>query len=221
MRKEKTFDLTLYLVAGKGDDTEERFLEKIEAACRGGITFLQLREKQMDGGALLDLAKKVKKVADRYGVPLVIDDRIDVALAADARGVHLGQSDIPAAEARKLMGEDKIIGVTVKTMEQGEAAIAAGADYFGVGAVFPTATKKEAVHTPLERIAQICAGFPVPCVAIGGINAENVTVLDNVPVNGVAVVSAIMGAEDVEAAARTLKSRVTAMEGWRRQNPQV
>ena len=164
----KKFDLTLYLVAGKGDLTEEAFLQRVEDACQGGVTLVQLREKGMDGGPLLALAGKVKKITDRYQVPLLIDDRVDVAFACRAAGVHLGQSDLPPEEARKILGGDAIIGVTVKTLEQGKAAVAAGADYFGVGAVFPTSTKKEAVHTPLEKIEEICRTFPVPCVAIGG-----------------------------------------------------
>lgn len=211
----KKFDLTLYLVAGKGDLTEEAFLQRVEDACQGGVTLVQLREKGMDGGPLLALAGKVKKITDRYQVPLLIDDRVDVAFACRAAGVHLGQSDLPPEEARKILGGDAIIGVTVKTLEQGKAAVAAGADYFGVGAVFPTSTKKEAVHTPLEKIEEICRTFPVPCVAIGGISLENVNVLSRVPIHGIAVVSAIMGAERPKEAARALREKVEALPGWK------
>ena len=210
----KKFDLTLYLVAGMEEFSEEQFLGKVEEALKGGVTIVQLREKNMDGGPLLGLASRLKMLTDRYKVPLIIDDRIDVAAACDAAGVHLGQTDLPADAARAILGEDKIIGVTVKTMEQGKEAIRMGADYFGVGAVYPSSTKEQAVHTPIEKIAEICREFSVPCVAIGGLKAANLSILDKVPANGIAVVSAIMHAEDPRAEAAKLKAAVQALREY-------
>lgn len=210
----KTFDMTLYLVAGMEDFSEEEFLTKVEEALKGGVTMVQLREKQMNGGTMLELARKLKTICDRYQVPLIIDDRVDVAFACDAAGVHLGQTDLPADVARAILGEDKIIGVTVKTMEQGKEAIRKGADYFGVGAVYPSTTKEQAIHTPIDRITKICREFPVPCVAIGGIKRENLSILDQTPLNGVAVVSAIMHAEDPRSEAEKLKAAVQGLAAY-------
>ena len=201
-------DLTLYLVTDSSYHTEESFLKTVEQACAGGVTQVQLREKQRGGRAYLELAQKVKKIADAYGIPLIIDDRIVIALAADAAGVHVGQSDIPVEYARKLLGPDKIVGATAKTVEQARTAYAAGADYLGVGAMYPTTTKVVTVRTPPEMLTKIAEAVPIPMIAIGGLNSDNLDIIKGRPVAGIAVVSAIMKAENPKEAARQLKQRV-------------
>ena len=201
-------DLTLYLVTDSSYHTEESFLKTVEQACTGGVTLVQLREKQRGGRAYLELAQKVKKITDAYDIPLIIDDRIDIALAADAAGVHVGQSDIPVEYARKLLGPDKIVGATAKTVEQARIAYAAGADYLGVGAMYPTTTKVVTVLTPPEMLNKIADAVPIPMIAIGGLNPDNLDIIKGRPVAGVAVVSAIMKAENPKEAARQLKQRV-------------
>ena len=201
-------DLTLYLVTDSSYHTEESFLKTVEQACAGGVTLVQMREKQRGGRAYLELAQKVKKIADAYGIPLIIDDRIDIALAADAAGVHVGQSDIPVDYARKLLGPDKIVGATAKTVEQARTAYAAGADYLGVGAMYPTTTKVVTVRTPPEMLTKIAEAVPIPMIAIGGLNSDNLDIIKGRPVAGIAVVSAIMKAENPKEAARQLKQRV-------------
>lgn len=201
-------DLTLYLVTDSSYHTEESFLNTVEQACAGGVTLVQLREKQRGGRAYLELARKVKKITDAYDIPLIIDDRIDIALAADAAGVHVGQSDIPVEYARKLLGPDKIVGATSKTVEQARTAYAAGADYLGVGAMYPTTTKVVTVLTPPEMLNKIADAVPIPMIAIGGLNPDNLDIIKGRPVAGVAVVSAIMKAENPKEAARQLKQRV-------------
>lgn len=201
-------DLTLYLVTDSSYHTEESFLKTVEQACAGGVTLVQLREKQRGGRAYLELAQKVKKITDAYDIPLIIDDRIDIALAADAAGVHVGQSDIPVEYARKLLGPDKIVGATAKTVEQARSAYAAGADYLGVGAMYPTTTKVVTVLTPPEMLTKIAEAVPIPMIAIGGLNPDNLDIIKGRPVAGVAVVSAIMKAENPKEAARQLKQRV-------------
>lgn len=201
-------DLTLYLVTDSSYHTEESFLKTVEQACAGGLTLVQLREKQRGGRAYLELAQKVKKITDAYDIPLIIDDRIDIALAADAAGVHVGQSDIPVEYARKLLGPDKIVGATAKTVEQARIAYAAGADYLGVGAMYPTTTKVVTVLTPPEMLNKIADAVPIPMIAIGGLNPDNLDIIKGRPVAGVAVVSAIMKAENPKEAARQLKQRV-------------
>ena len=205
------FDLTLYLVTDSGGRDDETFRAKVEAACRGGVTLLQLREKECGGREFLRLALRVKAVADRYGVPLLIDDRVDVALAADAAGVHVGQEDLPVEAARRLLGPGKIVGATAKTVEQARIAKAQGADYLGVGAVFPTTTKVKTVLTEVGTLAEIVREVQLPVVAIGGLNAANCDVLRGSGFSGIAVVSAIMKAGDPEAAARSLKEKVLSL----------
>ena len=201
-------DLTLYLVTDSSYHTEESFLNTVEQACAGGVTLVQLREKQRGGREYLELARKVKKITDAYDIPLIIDDRIDIALAADAAGVHVGQSDIPVEYARELLGPDKIVGATAKTVEQARTAYAAGADYLGVGAMYPTTTKVVTVLTPPEMLNKIADAVPIPMIAIGGLNSDNMDIIKGRPVAGVAVVSAIMKAENPKEAARQLKQRV-------------
>lgn len=202
------FDPTLYLVTDSTGRTDDDFLSILEKALTGGVTLVQLREKQRGGRAYLELAQKVKKITDAYDIPLIIDDRIDIALAADAAGVHVGQSDIPVEYARKLLGPDKIVGATAKTVEQARIAYAAGADYLGVGAMYPTTTKVVTVLTPPEMLNKIADAVPIPMIAIGGLNPDNLDIIKGRPVAGVAVVSAIMKAENPKEAARQLKQRV-------------
>ena len=204
MRK---FDSSLYFITDSTGLTEEEFLSRTEAALRGGITLLQLREKDKSTGQYMDLAQKVHRLTRKYNVPLIIDDRVDVALAVDAEGVHVGQSDMPVAAARKLLGADKIIGATAKTVPQALEAYGQGADYLGVGAIYPTTTKVRTVLTSTDTLRDICNAVPIPVNAIGGLNRDNIHVLTGIPIAGICVVSAIMKAEDPRQAADELKAR--------------
>lgn len=204
MRK---FDSSLYFITDSTGLTEEEFLSRTEAALRGGITLLQLREKDKSTGQYMDLAQKVHRLTRKYNVPLIIDDRVDVALAVDAEGVHVGQSDMPVAAARKLLGADKIIGATAKTVPQALEAYGQGADYLGVGAIYPTTTKVRTVLTSTDTLRDICNAVPIPVNAIGGLNRDNIHVLTGIPIAGICVVSAIMKAEDPRQAAEELKAR--------------
>ena len=208
-------DTTLYLVTDSTNLEEDAFLLKVEEALRGGVTLLQLREKERSGREYLRLARSVREVADRYGVPLLIDDRVDVALACGCAGVHVGQTDIPVRDARKLLGPDRVVGATAKTVPQAREAWEQGADYLGVGAIYPTTTKVVTVLTPVERLRDICAAVPIHANAIGGLNEGNLEVLRGVPIAGICVVSAIMKAADPRAAAQGLKRRVLEMRDGR------
>lgn len=192
----KELDTTLYLVTDSTNLDEETFLNKVEEACKGGVTLLQIREKERSGREFLDLAKKILEVAHKYNVPLLIDDRIDIALAVNADGVHVGQSDIPVDVARKLMGNDKIVGATAKTVEQAQEAYNQGADYLGVGAIYPTTTKVITVLTKVETLAKICKAVPIKVNAIGGLTKDNIYILKNSGIDGICVVSAIMKADN-------------------------
>ena len=205
------FDLTLYLVTDSTYHTEESFLWTIEEACKGGVTLLQIREKERSGRDYLALARKVKEIADRYDIPLIVDDRIDIALAVDAAGVHVGRSDIPVCEARRLLGSGKIVGATAKTVEQAKEAFAEGADYLGVGAIYPTTTKVITVLTEVSTLNAICKAVPIPAVAIGGLNKENMDILKGGCMSGVAVVSAIMKATEPRLAAEELKKKIQSL----------
>ena len=204
MRK---FDPSLYFITDSTGYTEEDFLLRVEQALRGGATLLQLREKNRSTRAYIRLAEKVHAIAKRYQVPLIIDDRVDVALAIDAEGVHVGAEDMPVALARKLMGDDKIVGATAKTVPWAREAWEQGADYLGVGAIYPTTTKVKTVLTSTDTLREICNAVPIPVNAIGGLNRENIDVLAGIPIAGICVVSAIMKAEDPRTAAEELKTR--------------
>lgn len=208
MNKKKQLDTTLYLVTDSSYHTEETFLRTVEEALKGGVTLVQLREKERSARDYLRLARRVKEVTDRYQVPLLIDDRVDVAAAADAAGVHVGQSDIPAAEARKILGPDKIVGATAKTVEQAVEAYQQGADYLGVGAIYPTTTKVKTVLTKVSTLEEICRAVPIPVNAIGGLNAGNMDILAETHIAGICVVSAIMKAETPGKAAAELKEKI-------------
>ena len=194
-------NLTLYLVTDSTGLEEPVFLERIEQACRGGITLLQLREKEKSGRDYFELARKVKSISDRYHIPLIIDDRADIAAAVNAAGVHVGQSDLPVFAARALLGPGKIVGATAKTVE--------GADYLGVGAIYPTTTKVKTVLTPVSTLDEICRSVSIPVAAIGGLNEGNCDILRGVPIAGISVVSAVMKAADPCRAAAELKAKVT------------
>ena len=158
----KKFDTSLYFITDSTGYTEEEFLFRVEEALKGGITLLQFREKNKTTKEYIDLAEKVHLLTKKYGVPLIIDDRVDVALAIDAEGIHLGKEDMPISTARKLMGKEKIVGATAKTVPCAWEAYADGADYLGVGAIYPTATKVKTVLTSTETLADICNTVPIP-----------------------------------------------------------
>ncbi len=200
-------DYTLYLCTDRDLMSTPTLEEAVEAALRGGVTLVQLREKNCSSREFYETAQSVKSVTDRYGVPLIINDRLDIALAVDAAGLHIGQSDLPAAVARGLLGAGKILGVSAST--EGEAVLAQkdGADYLGVGAMFPTGTKKNTRRVSLEELARIRSSVSIPIVAIGGINEENCAPFASLGVDGVAVVSAILAKPDIEGAARAIKER--------------
>lgn len=201
------FDQSLYFITDSTNFTEEEFLFRVEQALMGGATLLQLREKDRTTRDYMELAEKVHAITKRYGVPLIIDDRVDVALAIDAEGVHVGASDLPVAMARKLMGNDKIVGATAKTVPWAKEAYEQGADYLGVGAIYPTTTKVKTVLTSTETLRDICHAVPIPVNAIGGLNQNNIDILKGIPIAGICVVSAIMKADDPKQAAIELKAR--------------
>lgn len=207
MFSRENLDTTLYLVTDSSGREEKEFLKTVEEALLGGVTLLQLREKDKSAREYMALARKVKEISDRFGVPLLIDDRVDVAAAVDAAGVHVGQSDIPVAAARRILGPDKIVGATAKTVEQAVEAWEQGADYLGVGAIYPTTTKVKTVLTSVETLKEICCAVPIPVNAIGGLNAGNMGVLQGTGAAGICVVSAIMKAEDPRETARVLKEK--------------
>lgn len=200
----KRFDTTLYFITDSAGFSEEEFLYRVEEALKGGATVLQLREKDKTTREYLSLAEKVHALTAEYHVPLIIDDRLDVALAMGAEGVHLGQSDMPAAAARRLLGNDFIIGATTKTVAQALEAYEQGADYLGVGAIYPTTTKVKTVLTSTETLDAICKAVPIPVNAIGGLNKHNAHVLEGIGIAGICVVSAIMKADDPRAEAAGL-----------------
>jgi thiamine-phosphate pyrophosphorylase len=199
-------DFTLYLVTDRRWLGERTLWDGVEEAIRGGATLVQLREKKISSKEYLELAQKVKTVTDRHDIPLIINDRIDIALAIDADGVHLGPEDLPVPIARKLLGDGKIIGSSAASVDEALLFQAQGADYLGVGAVFPTATKRGTEKVGLEDLRGIKSAVHIPVVAIGGINAENAKPVMETGVDGVAVVSAIMDQTDIREAARQLLS---------------
>lgn len=206
------FDCSLYLVTDSTGLEEKEFLRRVEEACVGGVTLVQLREKERSGREYLNLAMKVKEITDKYNIPLIIDDRIDIAMSIDAAGVHVGQSDINVRYARKLLGENKIVGATTKTIEQAKEAVSEGADYLGVGAIYPTTTKVTTVITEVSTLNNICEVVDIPVVAIGGLNENNCDVLIGSKISGIAVVSAIMKAKDIKEAAKRLKEKVNSIK---------
>nr|WP_297171437.1 thiamine phosphate synthase [uncultured Agathobaculum sp.] len=205
------FDPTLYVITDSSYHTADSLLHAVDQACVGGATLIQLREKDTGGRDYLALAQRVKAVTDRYCVPLIIDDRVDIALACGAAGVHVGASDLPVAVCRQLLGPARIVGATAKSVDAARAAYADGADYIGTGAIYPTTTHVATKITPVSTLNEICRAVPIPVVAIGGLNADNIGVLADSPIAGVAIVSAVMKADDPRAAAAQIREKVLAM----------
>ena len=203
----KKIDTSLYFITDSSNYTEQEFLNRVEKALQGGVTLVQLREKEKSTREYIEIAQKVLKITRKYNVPLIIDDRVDVALAINAEGVHVGQSDMPVNLARKLMGEEKIVGATTKTVEQAKEAFEQGADYLGVGAIYPTTTKVKTVLTSTDTLRDICNTVPIPVNAIGGLNKDNIDVLYGIHISGICVVSAIMKADDPKKATEQLKAK--------------
>ncbi|QKL33499.1 thiamine phosphate synthase [Streptococcus mitis] len=191
--------LRLYLVTNRYQDSLESFLEKIETACRSGVTIIQLREKNLTTNQYYQLAKQVKEITEAYQVPLIIDDRLDVCLAVDAAGLHIGDDELPVSVARQVLGPEKILGVTAKTVKRALEAEEGGANYLGTGAIFPTTTKENAPITLISTLKTICQRVAIPVVAIGGLTSENIDQLIGTGIAGVAVVRDLMQAEDIEA----------------------
>ncbi|HEU6820805.1 thiamine phosphate synthase [Streptococcus pneumoniae] len=191
--------LRLYLVTNRYQDSVESFLAKVETACRSGVTIVQLREKNLTTNQYYQLAKQVKEITDAYQVPLIIDDLLDVCLAVDAAGLHIGDDELPVSVARKVLGPEKILGVTAKTVKRALEAEKSGADYLGTGSIFPTTTKENAPITLISTLKTICQTVAIPVVAIGGLTSENIDQLIGTGIAGVAVVRDLMQAEDIEA----------------------
>ena len=200
--------LKLYLVTDTHALRGRDFFDVVEAALMGGVTMVQLREKTLPTADFLKKANALRTMTERYGVPLIINDRLDIAFDSKACGLHVGQKDISASDSRRILRKDtgKILGVTANTIAQAQAAEAAGADYIGAGAMFATQTKGDTTPLSKEALKAIVESISIPVVAIGGINAQNLMELQGTGVDGVAVVSALFGAQDIEAAARSLRA---------------
>lgn len=203
--------LRLYLVTNRYQDSLESFLEKVETACRSGVTIIQLREKNLTTNQYYQLAKQVKEITDAYQVPLIIDDRLDVCLAVDAAGLHIGDDELPVSVARKVLGPEKILGVTAKTVKRALEAETSGADYLGTGAIFPTTTKENAPITLISTLKTICQTVAIPVVAIGGLTSENIDQLIGTGIAGVAVVRDLMQTEDIEVKAHAFLTKLDDM----------
>ena len=204
-------DLLLYAITDRGSLDKKVFFEKIEEALQGGVTILQLREKELDEDSFTDEAIEVKAICRKYGVPLIINDNVDVALKSGADGVHVGIEDMPIDEIRRKAPDSFIIGATCKTVEQAQSAERLGADYMGVGAVFSSPTKKNALRITREQLKEICSSVSIPAVAIGGITLENVGELNGGGMSGIAVVSAVFSADDIQKAASLLKEKAKSL----------
>ena len=201
-------DLMLYAVTERSWLGGETLRSQVERALKGGATFIQLREKELDEGDFLEEAKEIQKLCREYHVPFVINDNVEIAAQIDADGVHVGQSDMEAGDVRKRLGPDKIIGVSAQTVEQALKAQEHGADYLGVGAVFPTGSKADATEVSHQTLKEICEAVDIPVIAIGGITKENVSELKESGICGIAVISAIFAQKDIRKAATELKQRV-------------
>ena len=209
-------DLLLYAVTDRRWLHGKRLYDAAESALQGGVTFLQLREKSaatMPRASLLKEARELLMLCRRYRVPFVIDDDVELAMAIGADGVHVGQSDMEAGTARRRIGKDKILGVSVQTVKEARIAAECGADYLGVGAVFPTNSKEDAEIVRYETLKEICSAAAVPVVAIGGINDENVMQLAGSGIAGIAVISAIFAKKDIRIAAQRLLCKVKEAKG--------
>ncbi len=205
MSNVKKEDLLLYAVTDRHWLSDETLYDQVEKALKGGATFIQLREKNLDDESFYKEAVEIQALCKKYHVPFVINDNVDIAVKINADGVHVGQSDMEALDVRAKLGSDKIIGVSAQTVEQALLAEKHGADYLGVGAVFPTGSKDDADDVSHETLKAICDAVNIPVIAIGGITYDNVTELSGTGIVGIAVISAIFGAGDIEKAARDLK----------------
>ena len=199
-------DYSIYLVTDRDLMSTETLEEAVEQAIIGGCTLVQLREKDCSSLDFYNTAVKVKQITDKYNVPLLINDRLDIALAVDAAGVHVGQSDLPVAVVRKIIGEDKIIGISAGTLEEALKGQRDGADYLGVGAMYATGTKKDANPTSIEELKKIRENVSLPIVVIGGINKERIKDFEGIEIDGLAIVSAIIAQKDIVEATRELKT---------------
>ena len=205
--------LSLYLVTNREGLTEERFLNVVKEACENGVTMVQLREKEATTNDFYQLAIKVKKITDAYNIPLIINDRVDICLAVDASGVHIGDDELPVDVTRQLIGKKKILGISAKTVARGLEALNNGADYLGVGAIFPTQTKVKTTVTSLQILDEIIQKTDLPVVAIGGIKVENLSTFIESKISGVAVVSEIMFSQDVPETVGQLKEEIIQIKG--------
>lgn len=207
----KNIDYSVYLVTDRGILGDRDLYKSVEESILGGVTLVQLREKNIDDEKFLEIAKKLKEITDKYKVPLIINDNVKVAKLVDADGVHIGQSDEELVEARKELGNDKIIGVSVSNIEEALKAQRDGADYLGIGAIFFTGSKKD-INVPigLENLKKIVESISIPNVAIGGIHLDNISDVMKTGVNGVAVISEILGNEDIFEATKNLKKYVNS-----------
>lgn len=214
--KVKRESLCLYAITDRAWLKGDTLAHQVELAIQGGVTFVQLREKQKTGEELKALALEVQSVCRRYQIPFIINDDVELAREIDADGVHVGQADMAVEQARRILGPDKIIGATAKTVEQAQTAQAQGADYLGSGAVFGSTTKKDAIGMDKALLQQICESVNIPVVAIGGINAENILQLEGASIAGVAVVSGIFAAQDIAAASAELlaKSKILTKQKY-------
>lgn len=204
MKNKNNVDYTLYLCTDRGLMTADTVEESVRLAVAGGCGVVQLREKEMSSAEFYRLAVNTKKITDEAGAALIINDRVDIALAADADGVHVGQSDLPATVVRRLIGPDKLLGVSVATLEQAKQAAADGADYLGVGAMYATQTKTDADIVTMEELRRIRAAVNIPIVVIGGINKNTLGNFKGMGIDGLAVVSAVVAQADITAAAKEL-----------------
>lgn len=205
--------MLLYAVTDRAWTGEQTLKQQVEAALRGGVTCVQLREKELLEKAFLREAREICGLCRRYGVPFIVNDSVDVALASGADGVHVGQGDMAAGHVRSRIGNDMILGVSVHTVEEARRAVRDGADYLGCGAVFPTGTKTDAERMSGETLRAICSAVPVPVVAIGGINGDNLSALSGSGVDGAALVSAVFSAENIEETCRKLRALSERMVG--------
>lgn len=204
-------DLLLYAVTDRAWLNGETLYQQVEKALKGGATFVQLREKKLDEETFLQEAIEIKELCKKYNVPFVINDNVDIALKMDADGVHVGQSDMEAGDVREKLGADKIIGVSAQTVEQAVLAEQRGADYLGVGAVFPTGSKDDADDVSFNTLKEICKAVKIPVIAIGGISSDNVLELSGSGICGIAVISAIFAQEDIEKATKELKEKCVGL----------
>lgn len=204
-------DLLLYAVTDRSWLNGRTLDQQVEEALKGGATFIQLREKELDQEHFLEEAKEIQKLCKMYHVPFVINDNVEIAVSIGADGVHVGQSDMEAGDVRKKLGPDKIIGVSAQTVEQAVLAEKRGADYLGVGAVFPTSSKSDACEVEHDTLKAICEAVNIPVIAIGGISTENVKKLSGKGLCGIAVISAIFAKSDIEAATKELKELTMEM----------